>query len=68
MSRENVDVVRQGYERFAATGQIDPDIASPDFVWDMSNFHGWPEQQTYQGERGAGLPQRLGERMGRVEA
>ena len=49
MSQENVDVVRQGYERFAATGQIDPDIASPDFVWDMSNFHGWPEQQTYQG-------------------
>jgi ketosteroid isomerase-like protein len=49
MSQQNVEIVRRGYERFAATGQTDPDIASPDFVWDMSNFHGWPEQQIYEG-------------------
>ena len=53
MSQENVELVRRGYERFAATGQFVADIASPDFVWDMSNFHGWPEQQTYEGAEGA---------------
>jgi ketosteroid isomerase-like protein len=49
MSQENVEVVRRGYEGFAATGVINPDITARDFVWDMSNFHGWPEQQTYEG-------------------
>ena len=49
MSQENVEIVRRGYEGFAATGVINPDITTPDFVWDMSNFHGWPEQQTYEG-------------------
>jgi ketosteroid isomerase-like protein len=49
MSQENIEIVRQGYERFAATGQTDPDLAAPEFLWDMSNFHGWPEQQTYEG-------------------
>ena len=53
MSEENVETVRRGYERFAATGQVIADIASPEFVWDMSNFHGWPEQQTYEGADGA---------------
>ena len=53
MSQENVELVRRGYERFATTGQFVADIASPDFVWDMSNFHGWPEQQTYEGPEGA---------------
>jgi ketosteroid isomerase-like protein len=50
MSRENVERVRQGFERFVATGRTDPDIASPGFVWDMSNFDGWPERQTYEGD------------------
>ena len=49
MSQENVEIVRDGYERFAASGRFDAEITSPDFVWDMSNFHGWPEQQTYEG-------------------
>ena len=53
MSQENVEIVRQGYEGFAATGVINPDITASDFVWDMSNFHGWPEQQTYEGVAGA---------------
>jgi ketosteroid isomerase-like protein len=26
---------------------------TPDFIWDMSHFHGWPEQQVYQGVEGA---------------
>ena len=53
MSQENVEIVRQGYERFAATGEFVADLATDDFVWDMSNFHGWPEQQTYEGAEGA---------------
>jgi len=53
MSQENVEVVRRGYERFAATGRFVEEIITPDFVWDMSNFHGWPEQQAYEGAEGA---------------
>jgi ketosteroid isomerase-like protein len=53
MSQENMEIVREGYERFEATGELAPDLASDDFVWDMSNFHGWPEQQVYEGVDGA---------------
>jgi len=53
MSQENVDVVRGGYERFATTGQFSAEIVTPDFLWDMSHFHGWPEQQVYEGAEGA---------------
>ncbi len=53
MSQENVEIVRGAYERFRTTGRLDPEIATPDFVWDMSNFHGWPEQQIYEGVEGA---------------
>ena len=53
MSQENVEIVRGAYERFASTGQFDAEIATPDFVWDMSNFHGWPEQQVYEGVEAA---------------
>jgi ketosteroid isomerase-like protein len=53
MSQENLEIVRSGYERFAATGEFGDDIATADFVWDMSNFHGWPEQQVYEGAEGA---------------
>jgi ketosteroid isomerase-like protein len=53
MSQENVEIVRAGYERFAATGKFAAEAATADFVWDMSNFHGWPEQQVYEGVEGA---------------
>jgi ketosteroid isomerase-like protein len=53
MSQENVEIVRKGYERFTATREFTDDIVTPDFVWDMSNFHGWPEQQEYAGAEGA---------------
>ena len=53
MSRENVEIVTGAYERFGATGDFDEEIATPDFVWDMSNFRGWPEQQVYEGVDGA---------------
>jgi ketosteroid isomerase-like protein len=52
MSQENVEVVRSGYEHFRATGEILARIVAPDFVWDMSNFRGWPEQQLYEGAEG----------------
>lgn len=51
MSR-NAEIVRGGYERFAATGELQVDILAPDFVWDMSHFRGWPEDQIYEGVEG----------------
>jgi ketosteroid isomerase-like protein len=53
MSQENVEIVRRGYEHFAATGDLPAEDPAPDFVWDMSKFRGWPEQQTYEGVEGA---------------
>jgi hypothetical protein len=53
MSQEDVEIVRKGYERFTATGEVTDDIVTPAFVWDMSNFHGWPDQQVYAGTVGA---------------
>lgn len=53
MSQRNVEIVQVGYERFAATGELVVEIVTPDFVWDMSNFRGWPERQIYEGTEGA---------------
>lgn len=53
MSQENVESIRRAYEQFIATKRFVSGIAAPDFVWDMSNFHGWPEQQLYEGVAGA---------------
>jgi ketosteroid isomerase-like protein len=53
MSKSNVELIRQGYERFIASGDVDESITAPDFVWDMSKFRGWPEQPTYEGLEGA---------------
>ena len=52
MSQENVEIIRRGYERFAASAGAGG-TAAADFVWDMSKFRGWPEQQTYEGVEGA---------------
>jgi ketosteroid isomerase-like protein len=53
MSAENVEIVRGGYEHVMATGELLEGIGHPDFVWDMSTFGNWPEQQTYDGIEGA---------------
>jgi ketosteroid isomerase-like protein len=53
MSAENVETVRRGYQHVVATGELLEGIAHPDFVWDMSTFGNWPEQQTYEGIEGA---------------
>ena len=52
MSAENVEIVRLGYDEFLATGELVERITAPEFVWDMSTFHGWPERQTYEGPGG----------------
>ena len=38
MSRENVEIIRQGYELFNRTGEIDPAVYDPDF-----EFHDFAE-------------------------
>jgi ketosteroid isomerase-like protein len=48
----NLDIVRAGYEYFARAGELPADIYAPDFVWDMSHFDGWPEDQLYHGVAG----------------
>jgi ketosteroid isomerase-like protein len=53
MSQENVEIVRRGLEQFMATGRFAAVEVAPDFVWDMSNFRGWPEHQVYEGIAGA---------------
>jgi hypothetical protein len=52
MSQENVEVVARGYEHFGATRDFRAETVHPDFVWDMSKFRDWPEQQTYLGLAG----------------
>ena len=49
MSQENVEVVRRGYAYRQARGDFLVEVLAPDYVWDMSHFSGWPEQQTYEG-------------------
>jgi ketosteroid isomerase-like protein len=53
MSQENLEIVRRGYEYFGAERDFRVEVMHPDFVWDMSTFRGWPEQQTYVGLEGA---------------
>jgi ketosteroid isomerase-like protein len=53
VSQENVELVGDGYRYFEATGDFREDIISDDFVWDMSTFRDWPEDQIYEGLEGA---------------
>ena len=53
MSQENVEIVRRGFEHFIRTGDFLADAVAPGFVWDMSTFRGWPEEQYYEGIEGA---------------
>jgi ketosteroid isomerase-like protein len=52
VSREGVELVARGYEQFRVSGEIPSEFVAPDFVWDMSKFRGWPEQQLYEGIEG----------------
>lgn len=53
MSQENLAIVMRSYEDYRVTGAFREEFSHPDFVWDMSNYTGWPEQQTYDGIEGA---------------
>jgi ketosteroid isomerase-like protein len=49
VSRENLKIVLRAYAHRQAAGDFRDDLYAPNFVWDMSNFQGWPEQRIYEG-------------------
>jgi ketosteroid isomerase-like protein len=51
VSDENVEVVRNALEHFAATDEF-LDVIAPDFVWDMGSFEGWPDRPEFHGTAG----------------
>jgi ketosteroid isomerase-like protein len=53
VSQENVETVRRGYAEFLKTGTFVRENFASDFVWDMSHYDGWPEQQVYEGVEAA---------------
>jgi ketosteroid isomerase-like protein len=53
MSEGNVELVRRAFAQFQATGDFDPELTDPDYVWDMSTFRGWPGDREYRGIDGA---------------
>jgi ketosteroid isomerase-like protein len=38
MSRENLDLVRRGYDHVARTGELLPEAVHPEFVWDTTTL------------------------------
>jgi ketosteroid isomerase-like protein len=50
---DDVGFVRVGLERWIDTREIHPDRFGEGFVWDMSTFEGWTEEQQYPGPEGA---------------
>ena len=52
MSADYVEIVRRDYEQFTEGAPLTGDRATPDFVWDMSQFSGWTEQPVYPGIAG----------------
>jgi ketosteroid isomerase-like protein len=53
VSQENLELVRRAYAHTQATGEAYAVGFAPEFVWDMSKYEGWPEQQRYEGVGGA---------------
>ena len=53
MSQENVELVQRAYEHFRRTGDFSEEFIDRDYVWDLSHYTGWPEEQTYHGIDGA---------------
>jgi ketosteroid isomerase-like protein len=53
VSQENVELMRRALDHFRTTGEFLPGVLAADFVWDMSTFRNWPEQQAYEGVEGA---------------
>ena len=48
-----MELVRRAYGHTQATGRVYAEGFAPEFVWDMSQYEGWPEQQRYEGVDGA---------------
>jgi ketosteroid isomerase-like protein len=48
MSHETVEIVRQNLEEFIRTPGMTSQM-SPDFVWDLTNYEGWPDKAVYAG-------------------
>jgi ketosteroid isomerase-like protein len=53
VSQENLETLRDAYEWFRVNGTFPAHLVTPDFVWDMSRFEGWPDRQVYEGVQGA---------------
>jgi ketosteroid isomerase-like protein len=53
VAESNREIMERAYEHFEAGGGLTPGLAGPGFVWDMTNFAGWPEQPRYEGAGGA---------------
>ena len=51
VSDENVEVVRNALEHFAATDEF-LGVIAPDFVWDMGTYEGWPDKPEFHGTEG----------------
>jgi ketosteroid isomerase-like protein len=51
VSEENVAIVRESLEHFAATDDF-LNVIAPDFVWDMGTFTGWPDKPQFHGADG----------------
>jgi ketosteroid isomerase-like protein len=49
MSEENVETVRANLEEFIRTRRPTPHM-SADFVWDLTNYEGWPDKAVYAGQ------------------
>ena len=49
MSQENVEIVRANLEEFVRTRRPTPHM-SPYFVWDLTNYEGWPDKAVYAGQ------------------
>jgi ketosteroid isomerase-like protein len=50
MSRENVEIIRHGFEEFVRTGDFDPEDFDPEFEFDNTNA--MLEAATYRGTEG----------------
>jgi ketosteroid isomerase-like protein len=53
VSQENLDTLLSGYEWLRVNGRFPAHLATPDFVWDLSNFEGALGQLVYGGAQGA---------------
>jgi ketosteroid isomerase-like protein len=52
VSQDIVEVARKILDEFASTHRAVERLTTPDFVWDMGSFGGWPEKQQYTGPEG----------------